>query len=168
MPKIIENLPQRLMAEARHQIEQSGFAAMTIRSVAKACGVGVGTVYNYFPSKEILVASFMLDDWKVCVATIQNTAESSQTLEPVLQVIHEKIRLFMEKYDPVFRDGSVSTSYVGSLSKYHDVLRSQLANPIRKFCRDDFTADFIAEAMLTWTVAGKDFEELKGIVLRIN
>ena len=167
MPKIIENLPQRLMTEARRQIEESGFAAMTIRSVAKACGVGVGTVYNYFPSKEILVASFMLDDWKVCIATIRNTAECAQTLEPVLQVIHEKIRLFMETYDPIFQDGSASTGYAASLSKYHGVLRSQLADPIRKFCRDDFTADFIAESMLTWTVAGKDFDDLKAILLRI-
>ena len=44
MPKIIENLPERLAEEARRQIEASGFSAMTIRSVAKACGVGVGTV----------------------------------------------------------------------------------------------------------------------------
>ena len=46
MPKIIENLPQRLTEEARRQIEQSGFSAMTIRSVAKGCGVGVGTVLS--------------------------------------------------------------------------------------------------------------------------
>lgn len=31
MPKIIENLPQRLLEEARRQVEESGFAAMTIR-----------------------------------------------------------------------------------------------------------------------------------------
>ena len=48
MPKIIENLENRLIREAEKQIAESGYAAMTIRSVAKACGVGVGTVYNYF------------------------------------------------------------------------------------------------------------------------
>ena len=52
MPKIIENLDQRLKEEARRQIRESGYSAMTIRSVAAACGVGVGTVYNYYPSKE--------------------------------------------------------------------------------------------------------------------
>ena len=50
MPKIIENLKDRLIAEAEKQIEESGYGAVTIRSVAKACGVGVGTVYNYFSS----------------------------------------------------------------------------------------------------------------------
>ena len=168
MPKIIENLPQRLLEEARRQVENSGFSSMTIRSVAKACGVGVGTVYNYYPSKEVLVASFMLDDWKRCVSAIQNTAECAPTLEPVLQVIYDKLRLFMEEYDPIFRDESASVSYVGFLSKYHGILRSQLSGPIRKFCQDDFTADFIAEALLTWTVSGKDIDELMQVLLRIN
>ena len=168
MPKIIENLPQRLLDEARRQIEQSGFSAMTIRSVAKGCGVGVGTVYNYYPSKEALVASFMLDDWKACVATIQDIAEHSETLEPVLRIIYEKLSFFMEQYDPIFQDASAAVSYTGSTSQYHRVLRTQLAQPIRNFCRDDFSAEFIAEAILTWSVAGKDFDELKAVLLRIN
>ena len=168
MPKIIENLPQRLLDEARRQIEESGFSAMTIRTVARGCGVGVGTVYNYYPSKEALVASFMLSDWKLCVAAIEDVAAQSQTLEPVIRVIYEKLRFFMEQYDPIFRDEAAASSYTGSTAKYHAVLRSQLANPVRKFCRDDFTAEFIAEAMLSWTVAGKEFDELKGILLRIN
>ena len=168
MPKIIENLPQRLLEEARRQVAESGFSAVTIRSVASGCGVGVGTVYNYYPSKEALVASFMLDDWKICVVSIEDTARCADSLEPVLRTIHEKLRLFMEQYDPVFRDENAASSYTGSTSKYHAVLRSQLAGPIRKFCRDDFTAEFIAEAMLSWTVAGKDFDELKAVLLRIN
>ena len=168
MPKIIENLPQRLQEEARRQIKESGFAAMTIRSVAKACGVGVGTVYNYYPSKEALVAGFMLDDWKCCVAAITSSAEAAASLAPVLQVIYDQITLFLDKYDLIFGDPAASLSYTGSSSHYHSILRSQLAAPLRKFCRDDFTADFVAEAMLTWTVAGKEFDELKGILLRIN
>ena len=168
MPKIIENLPQRLTEEARRQIEQSGFSAMTIRSVAKGCGVGVGTVYNYFPSKEALVATFMLDDWSACIAQIQACADETGTAEPVLLTIHEKLRLFMEQYDPIFRDESATASYAGATGRYHGILRSQLAGPLRKFCRDAFTAEFIAEAMLTWTVAGKDFDDLKDILLRIN
>ena len=168
MPKIIENLPQRLAEEARRQIEESGFSAMTIRSVAKACGVGVGTVYNYFPSKEALVATFMLADWKDCVASIDRCAADAQNLEPVLKAIHEQLRLFLAKFDPIFRDESAVAGYTGAMTKYHSVLRAQLAAPMRKFCRDDFTAEFIAEAMLTWTVAGKDFDQLKSILLRIN
>ena len=43
MPKIIENLESKLIEEAFHQIRDVGYSATTIRSIAKACGVGVGT-----------------------------------------------------------------------------------------------------------------------------
>ena len=111
MPKIIENLPERLAEEARRQIEESGFAAMTIRSVAKSCGVGVGTVYNYYPSKEALVATFMLSDWKACIADIQNCADTAENAEAVLRAVSEKLQLFMKQYDPIFRDEAASGSY---------------------------------------------------------
>lgn len=167
MPKIIENLPERLAEEARRQIAESGFSAMTIRSVAKGCGVGVGTVYNYFPSKEALVATFMLTDWKECIARIQNCAGQSDGPEAVLRAIHEQLRLFMARYEPIFRDEAAAASYTGSTSGYHSVLRDQLSAPLRKFCRDDFTAQFIAEAMLTWTVAGKAFDEILPVVNKL-
>ena len=167
MPKIIENLPERLAQEARRQIEESGYNAMTIRSVAKGCGVGVGTVYNYYPSKEALVATFMLSDWNSCVGDICTCAEEANNPETVLRAIHEKLQQFMAQYDPIFRDESAAVSYTGSTSKYHSVLRNQLAAPIRKFCGDDFTAQFVAEAMLTWTVAGKTFEAIFAVVNKL-
>ena len=56
MPKIIENVREQLLAEAKKQVFEHGYADTTIRSVARACGLGVGTVYNYFSSKEMLIA----------------------------------------------------------------------------------------------------------------
>ena len=62
MPKIIENIKEQIIEEAKRQLFENGYAKTTIRSVAKACGIGVGTIYNYFPSKEMLISAFMLDD----------------------------------------------------------------------------------------------------------
>ena len=63
MPKIIENIREALLVEAKRQIAERGYQNTTIRSVAKECGVAVGTVYNYFKSKDMLIASFILEDW---------------------------------------------------------------------------------------------------------
>lgn len=167
MPKIIENLPQRLLEEARRQIGDSGYGAMTIRSVAAACGVGVGTVYNYYPSKEALAAAYILEDWKICYGRIIATAETAKGREPVLWAIYENLQIFIAEHSAVFQDESATAAFTGSFGQYHGVLRSQLAQPVRRFCRDDFTAEFIAEAMLTWIVAGKSFDELSRILQRI-
>ena len=88
MPKIIENLRQRLIEEARRQVNECGYAAMTIRSVAAGCGVGIGTVYNYFTSKDTLVASFMLEDWQKSIHLIRATSQESLDASEVFRCIY--------------------------------------------------------------------------------
>lgn len=167
MPKIIENLENRLIEEAKKQIEEFGYGAMTIRSVAKACGVGVGTVYNYFSSKEELVATNLLEDWKRCIAAIQAVSTDSDHVRPVTLCIYDQLVSFSNRHMTIFRDEAAAASFAGSFGKYHGILRSQLAQPLRPFCESDFAADFTAEALLTWTIAGKPFDEIYGIMEKL-
>lgn len=44
-------------------IKEDGVRAVTIRSVAKRAQVSVGSIYNYFPSKEALVAAAVQAVW---------------------------------------------------------------------------------------------------------
>ena len=167
MPKIIENLSDRLIAEARQQLEQSGYGAVTIRSIAKGCGVGVGTVYNYFPSKEALIATYLLEDWKGCVSTVESVSRGAETAEPVLRCIYDQLTGFARRHSAVFRDEAAAAGFAGSFSQYHDLLRSQLAGPLEKFCGGKFAAQFAAESLLTWSMAGKSFEQIYEIMQKL-
>ena len=164
MPKIIENLQSRLIEEAKRQIESSGYSAVTIRSVATACGVGVGTVYNYFPSKDALLATYMLEDWKKCVDEINRVAEQSMIPEPVLRCMYQQLLCYASQHEMIFRDEGAAANFAGAFSQYHGLLRRQLTMPLEKFCGDLFAAEFIAEAMLTWTMAGKEFDVIFGMI----
>jgi len=167
MPKIIQNPESRLIEEAKRQIEKVGYSAMTIRSVAKACGMGVGTVYNYFSSKDELLATYMLEDWKTCVAAINAVSTYSDKPEPVVRCIHDQLCQYANRHQSIFRDEAAASGFASSFSRYHTMLRSQLAAPLRKFCGSDFDSEFIAEALLTWTMAGKNFEEIFGIIEKL-
>ena len=167
MPKIIKDLESRLIEEAKKQIGELGYSAVTIRSVAKACGVGVGTVYNYFPSKDALLATYMLEDWNKCITAINAVSVYSDHPAPLVRCICDQIRSFANLHTAVFRDEAAAAGFAGSHSKYHALLRSQLAQPLRKFCQSDFSAEFIAEALLTWTVAGKTFDEIYSMIEKL-
>lgn len=45
---------EELLEAAYEMAQEHGLAALSVRGLAKACGVSVGTIYNYFPSKSEL------------------------------------------------------------------------------------------------------------------
>lgn len=173
MPKIIENIREKLLEEAKRQVMEQGYSAMTIRSVSKACGVGVGTVYNYFPSKDMLVAGFMLLDWQKALVCIRQSCQDSNDPEVVLHSIYSEIVSFTEKYAVLFQDEGAGASFAASVRNRHSQLRDQIAEELACICRDRekvsaaFLAEFVAESILTWTVAGRSFEEISSILLQL-
>ena len=164
MPKIIENLESRLLAEAYAQTRELGYSALTIRNVAKACGVGVGTVYNYFSSKDELLATFLLEDWKQCIAAFEAKSVCSDVPMDVARCIYDQLVLFARRHQNLFRDPGAEDRFAGAFSNYHKLLRGQIAIPLRKFCESDFAAEFVAEALLTWTMARKPFDDIYGMI----
>ena len=128
MPKIIENLENRLIEEAKKQLLEAGYGALTIRSVAGGCGVGVGTVYNYFPSKDALVAAYMLQDWKGRMAVITQTSHHTDSAEHVVRCMYDQLRQYAAQHEAVLLDEAAAASFAGSFSRYHALLRSQLAS----------------------------------------
>ena len=42
---------EEILKNSRELIREKGWAAVSIRSVASACGVSVGSIYNYYDSK---------------------------------------------------------------------------------------------------------------------
>lgn len=52
-----------ILKTSRRLIQQQGWSAINIRSVAAACGVSVGSIYNYFDSKAALVCATVESVW---------------------------------------------------------------------------------------------------------
>lgn len=50
--------------EVSGAVRRQGWEAVNVRAVASACGVAVGTLYNYFPSRDALVAASVESVWK--------------------------------------------------------------------------------------------------------
>lgn len=169
MPKILESMREQLMETAKSQIGRNGYSGTTIRSVAAECGIAVGTVYNYFPSKEVLIASFLSEDWRACIDPI--AVHTDDDAETRLKRIYDALTAFSGSYRALFSDADAAKAYHAAFLQRHKQLREQLAALIEPVCAKEpdrqYLAEFIAEALLAWTLEGKPFEDIYHIIQRL-
>ena len=171
MPKIIKNVREQLLQEAARQVATVGYAATTIRSVASACGLAVGTVYNYFPSKDVLIATFMAEDWMQCLAEIDSAAarDAGAMLLTACEVLHR----FADRHQTLFRDKTAARIFSAVFSERHRQLRDQLSARILPHCGGKsekerrLASDLAAEGLLSFTMSGTPAEELLPVLLRL-
>ena len=171
MPKIIENAREQLLAEAKKQILERGYTETTIRSVASACGLGIGTVYNYFKSKEMLIAAFVYEDWKKYLSQMQ----SLPTDDPhaLLGGIYRSLQGFAEDNKRLFSDSDAAKLVSEGSSGRHKMLRDQIASFVLPAIKADqgkdprFAAEFIAESLICWSMENADFEAVYGLLKKI-
>lgn len=64
MPKIIENVPEKILVAAVDLFQQHGYANTDMRQIAAHTGIAVGTLYRYYESKEALYFHILRDTWK--------------------------------------------------------------------------------------------------------
>jgi AcrR family transcriptional regulator len=165
VPKIIENVREQLLAEAKKQITERGYADTTMRSVAGACGLGVGTVYNYFKSKEMLIATFVYDDWKKYLSNMKELPCDNH--KKLLGGIYDSLRSFAKDNEKLFSDSEAAKLISTGSSNRHKMLREQIAGFITPICTERFCAEFIAESLINWSMEDADFETIYPLLEKI-
>ena len=58
------HIKEEILKTSRELIRQQGWSSVSIRSVAAACGVSVGSIYNYFDSKAALLSETVSSVWQ--------------------------------------------------------------------------------------------------------
>ncbi len=177
MPKIIEKVREQLLEEVKKQILQRGYSQTTIRSVASACNVGVGTVYNYFSSKDMLIATVVAEDWNICTEQFKTTAKTTNPKE-TLKLIYNMLQSFSEKHKTLFSDPEAVKKFSSIFTERHSILRNQIAEFVLPLCQDSYNKDsktqdsqflsqFISESLLAWFMEGIPFEELYSVIKKL-
>ncbi|MCR5556887.1 MAG: TetR/AcrR family transcriptional regulator [Butyrivibrio sp.] len=166
-----ENLKEQIQLEAKRQMITWGYSKTTIRSVATACKIGVGTMYTYFKSKDELISSFMLDDWRKCIAEMEGVSCTDPKV--FLGKVQETLLKFIHKYETLFRDNDAIRAFAEVFSERHMQLRSRLAKVIMPICSKieesdkELFAEHIAESIIRWSMEGKDFDRQYKIIEKL-
>ncbi len=168
---MIEHLKEQIQEEAKRQIISNGYSKTTIRSVATACRIGVGTLYNYFRSKDELITSFMLDDWRMCVERMEEA--SSADTEAFLRGVQKALSDFIDNYQNLFRDEDAIKAFASVFSKRHAQLRGKIADIISpvfdktEFEDKRFLSEHVAESIINWSMEGIPFDRQFSIIKKI-
>lgn len=130
MPKIIEGLRENMLSQSRHILFTEGYDAVTIRRVASLCGVAVGTVYNYYSSKNLLIASVMLEDWHAAVEQMRSNANTVKSILDGLHCMFDRLVEFRKTYSRAWGQYSAGGGDLSMLEQRHIQLVEQLSGII--------------------------------------
>ncbi len=139
---------------------------MNLRSISKSCGIAVGTIYNYFPSKLVLVANVMLEDWEKALEGMRLGCDSAGCAEDGLREIHQQLAGFISIYRYVWDMAKHSTEIIYGLEtekNRHRLLQEQLGGLITGLLdrlgveHEPFLPVFLADTLLLYSME-KDFD----------
>ena len=163
MPKIIENLEENILSTAKEQLFTKGYSNMTMRGVADGCGIAVGTVYNYYKSKDVLVAQIMLKDWKEILANVKSGCEASIDIHEGFKIMYDGIASFVDLYDVVWSQYGKDVYIRREMPIQFGWLISQLSSILSEVLvrchneQDSYIPEFLSEILLN-AATKKDFK----------
>ena len=152
MPKILDGVHDSLLSAARAQLLSGGYQALSLRALARECRIAVGTIYNYFDSKESLVAHVIAADWQITRDRMRDLCEAAPSIPDGICAIFTQLQEFELLYAGVFSQFAGLGRPTG-LSDRHRLLRSQLTGQINALlsrfgCRQTGLSAIAAEAIL--------------------
>ncbi|MCM0647072.1 TetR/AcrR family transcriptional regulator [Clostridium swellfunianum] len=100
MPKIIENPRSIILDTAKNILHSEGYDGLTMRNISKECGIGLGTVYNYFPDKKAIVYNLMEEFWDDYLIIVDKIDMQEKDIYVKFQLMYNElenfVNLFME------------------------------------------------------------------------
>ena len=98
---------EAILAQSRQLVIEKGIGAINMRTVAAACHVAVGSIYNYFPSKAELITATVEDVWKD-IFHMSGESMAFEHFTDCLAWLFERIQKGCAKYPGFFTLHSVS------------------------------------------------------------
>lgn len=152
---------EKILKESRDLVAEEGLDALSIRKLAKKCDLAVGTIYNYFSSKDDLMISTIESVWED-IFRIEDYDQEDDDFLKYLSDIFTHLSLGIEKYPNFFTIHSLSfkSQSIGkakdSMATYIEKLRENLIyildkdpNIKKDAFDDDFTKDDLVEFIIS-------------------
>lgn len=169
MPKIISANRESIIKVTNDIIKNGDYENLNCRYIASKAGIGLGTIYHFFKSKDEILAFILLDDWQLQLKSI----DTNCSLLTGVENIYNGLMQFSKKYYSLWEyTKKFSNEYTSYLSK-HSILVNQIATlliNLYKFNNENFEEneiEFLAETILIYATRLYDYNRMKKIFIKI-
>lgn len=168
MNKVVTS-KEEIMEVSRRLVLEKGIASLSMRSLAEACGVAVGSIYNYFPSKADLLSESIGSVWEEIFKPFYER-EAFGSFTECVSVLFGTIRDGDKKYPGFFTVHALNFASADrekgkeAMTRYLAALEGRLADALRQDenIREGVFGEIFSEAVF----AGYVFELMLSIFLR--
>lgn len=98
MSRVIENPKQLILEKSKEILISDGYTKLSMRNVAKACNIALGTIYNYYPTKKDLVMAMMEGYWEEYFILLDKIVNSENDFYVKLNDIFINLDHFTKKF----------------------------------------------------------------------
>ena len=92
---------EEILKTSRELMQRQGWSAVNVRSVAAACGVSVGSIYNYFSSKTELIGTIVESIWCEIFHRPEDEA-AFQDIQVCIEWMYERMEYGCKRYPGFF------------------------------------------------------------------
>lgn len=107
---------EEILEVCKQFIKEDGVKAVTIRSVASRCQLSVGSIYNYFPSKEALVTAAVQAVW-IEIIHLSGKPQRSMNFKETVTWLVDGIKQGRQRYPEFFDYQSMGFISNGSVEE---------------------------------------------------
>lgn len=147
---------QRILDEAAKLFRTHGFNATTTRDIAGAAGIAAGTLFNYFPTKEAVLAALADEAVQRAARKFSKRADAIDTLTEALFALIaaelRELRPFRKYIAPIF-ETVLSPLAAGQANETGEALRVRHLEHVAALARRHGLPDLSPVALqLYWTL----------------
>lgn len=116
---------------SKKHILENGFSSFNVRAITKECGISIGTLYNYFSSKNDLLIATVESIWQEIFQPLSNLNEFERFVD-VVECMYQNIEEGNHKYSGFFSLHNLNFASAGkkegidTMNNYFSILKNDL------------------------------------------
>lgn len=132
MPKVIENLREKMLKEGKEILIKNKYDELNLRDLSKKCEIGIGTFYNYFSNKEEFVLEIFNNDWQQILNIVDELKDKDYDLKTKLKEVYINLEVFIDTYMCIFYELSMNSEYKNERKKSFEDMNFKIQELLEK------------------------------------